>query len=342
MALRVLANWPLTTEERDRTSSSWPEGTDVVVNDAAHSSSEWLSGLSDIDAVVGHTHSVNKDLLDAMPNVQMIHLVGHGLDGLLRPPVPEIMLDRNIRLATANAAGPGIAEYVIMSMIALNRRILPMHQALSQMGEWNMRKYVPELGGSTMCVVGLGPIGLAIAEKGVLFGMEVVGVGRSARETSGQYKDFDRVFGVSELEEALAISDHVVLALPLTPETRMLFDEKKFQAMKPGACLTNVARGAIVDEDALHRALESGRLAGAAIDVWASEKGGSSSGYPTSRPIHQYNVLMTPHCCGASAQTRFRALELIGENLRRLEDGERLKNEVDADDFAFRAGLTLG
>jgi phosphoglycerate dehydrogenase-like enzyme len=177
-------------------------------------------------------------------------------------------------------------------------------------------------------------VGRQIARIARALGMRVVAQQRSTtREDRGfslpDVGDPDgtlphRYFGVTELHPVLAESDVVVLALPLTPETRGSFDERALRAMKPGAFLVNVARGGICDEEALVRVLNDGHLSGAALDVFAQEP------LPSDHPLwYMPNVLMSPHSSGHTPHYGARAMQMFEENLRRYLAGAPLLNEID-------------
>jgi phosphoglycerate dehydrogenase-like enzyme len=135
-----------------------------------------------------------------------------------------------------------------------------------------------------------------------------------------------------DLEEFLGRCDYVVLCAPLTASTRHLINATSIAAMKDGAYLLNISRGPLVDEQAVHDALRTGKLAGAALDVWdVEEQAGPLAGYPSRHIFHDLNVVMTPHYSGATREGRQRALSAVGRNLRRLIDGEPIQDVVDLD-----------
>jgi phosphoglycerate dehydrogenase-like enzyme len=179
-----------------------------------------------------------------------------------------------------------------------------------------------ELSGQTLAIVGLGAIGSALASRAAALGMRVVGVRRSAGSTAPP--GVERLYAFDGLDLALAEADHVAIALPLTPQTRGLFDAARLGRMKPGAHLYNVGRGATVDADALLAALRSGRLAGAGLDVTEPEP------LPSESPLwREPNVIVTAHSSGLTPRSFERYARLLLDNLGRWVRGEALLNVVD-------------
>jgi len=177
------------------------------------------------------------------------------------------------------------------------------------------------LDGRTLLVVGLGGIGTEIARRGHGFGMRVLGIRRS--DDPGP--DFvERVGKPDELAAFLAEADVVALAVPLTAETEGMIDATALAAMRPGGYLLNIARGQVVDQDALLAALRSGQLAGAGLDVTDPEP------LPPDHQLwRQPNVVITPHIASRAELTTERGQALLVENLRRFGAGEPLLNVVD-------------
>ncbi len=176
------------------------------------------------------------------------------------------------------------------------------------------------LDGATVGILGLGAIGHSVARRCKALGMRVIGTRRSAEPLEA----VDEVLGPEGTRRVLAESDVVVVVLPLTPETRGSLDAEALAAMKPRGLLVNVARGGIVDEAALARALEEGHLGGAAVDVFEEEPLPATSPLWTAR-----NALVTPHVAGLARDYMSRVGRIFFENIRRLEKGEPLLNEVD-------------
>jgi phosphoglycerate dehydrogenase-like enzyme len=328
-SLRVLADWDIPPRERV-VLNDWPAGIEIIEGGSKLGEDEKLELAPSIDVHAGQMRTVTAPYLRAAEGLQLVHMTGHGVDGLLRDGIPDILRDAKIRVATADAAAIPIAEFAIMAMIALSRQLLRAHQALSERGEWAPTRG-PELYGRTAVVVGLGSIGSLIAERAKGLGMNVGGVTQHPHDHAEDGLSF--VLPFDRIEEAVGSADYVVLAAPLTAVTERLIDSRTFAAMRRGCFLVNIGRGPIVDEAALVQALSAGILGGAALDGWWCEEDGHRSGYPAGSPLHQYNVIMTPHYAGSTFETRSRALQLIGVNAARIRDGAPVINEVTIDEL---------
>lgn len=324
---------------------TWPEWVDIQLrrdldaeslNASLPTFDVAVGPMSALDKIAGSLRRGQVEWIERASALRLIHTMGHGIDVLERPEIRALLAERAITVARSNPSAITIAEFAIMNMVALSRRLLLMHSKLSTYGDWSVRLKADrasgslggELYGSTLGLIGYGSINQEIHRRAVAFGMRVGAV--TARQHADKH-GLDFAYVVPEIDRALAMCDYVVLGLPLTSESRSLFEEQRFAAMKPGSYLVNVSRGAIVDERALYAALRSGRLAGAALDVWAvEEEGGTPAyGYPSSYPFHQFNVIMTPHYSSATVEARVRAISTVGENLRRLAEGRELRNVVD-------------
>ncbi len=227
---------------------------------------------------------------------------------------------REAGVALTNAAGvhaPNVSEYVIGALLSLAR---DFRRATRQQDRHEWSSYqCRELHDSTVCIVGLGAIGTAVARRLEPFGVERVGV----RHTPEKGGPVEEVYGYPELETALADADSLVLACPLTDETEALIDENAFSTLPPHASLVNVARGAVVDTDALVGALRRNHIGGAFLDVTDPEP------LPPDHPLWRFDdVRITPHNAGHSPDYYERIADILAENVRRLERGEELQNRV--------------
>jgi phosphoglycerate dehydrogenase-like enzyme len=229
--------------------------------------------------------------------------------------------DRGVAVTNASGVhGPNIAEYVVGSLVAFARNFRRAWRQ-EERGEW--RRYeARELQGSTVTVVGMGAIGTATVERLSAFGVETVGV----RHSPGKDGPTDDVLGYDDLHEGLARADHLVLACPLTDETRGLIDAEAFRTLPSHAVLVNVARGPVVDTDALVDACRGNFVGGAVLDVTDPEP------LPGDHPLWDLgNVMITPHNAGHTPHYYDRVAEILAENLDRVaETGgyEDLRNQV--------------
>jgi phosphoglycerate dehydrogenase-like enzyme len=262
--------------------------------------------------------------LELTPGLRWIALVSAGADsalraGLVRPGGPIV--------TTANGVHAiQMGEHVFGMLLMWARRwptLLELQRERSwpDHAQWQALRGV-ELNGATLGIVGLGAIGRQIAHLGRAFGMRVLGVRRSA-QVGQTDPDVDALFPPEKLREMLARADYVVIAAPSTPETHHLIGEAELAAMKPTAFLVNIARGALVDEPALIRALGEGRIGGAGLDVFEREP------LPPDSPLWMMpNVIISPHAAGSSPVYSRRFTDLLLENLARYRAGEPLRNVV--------------
>lgn len=257
---------------------------------------------------------IEQDVLQAADRLQWFAgmYAGHG-----HLPLEEL---EEHDVAVTNAAGvhaPNVAEHVLGMLLAFDRGLL---RALEQgrNGEW--RGFTPdELAGKTTVVVGLGNIGNAVCTRLAAFGVHTIGIRRSPEEGGAA----DEVRGPDELEGALAAADHVVLACPLTRETRGLIDRTALTTMQTDALLVNVARGEVVETEALIWALRRNVIGGAALDVTDPEP------LPSDHPLWDLgNVIVTPHNAGATPHYYDRLAELVADNAERARADEPLRNRV--------------
>ncbi|MFD5341024.1 D-2-hydroxyacid dehydrogenase, partial [Streptomyces hawaiiensis] len=246
-----------------------------------------------------------------------VHAASAGVDSFL---FPALVDDPGVTLTNSSGVyNEPIAEYVLGLILALAKDF-PGTWEHQQHREW--RPHQSEtIGGRTALVWGTGPIGRAIARLLRAAGMQVCGAGRRART---DHPDFGTVHDSATLPAALAAADYVVLAAPLTPDTRRMVDAPVLAAMKPGARLINVGRGGLVDEEALVDHLAAGRLAGAALDVFAQEP------LPAESPLWDMpGVIVSPHMAGETMSEREGLIELFLDNLRRRAEGLPLRSVVD-------------
>jgi D-2-hydroxyacid dehydrogenase (NADP+) len=272
------------------------------------------------------------------PGLRWIQLPSAGVDHLLGTPVwaSDIVI-----CSSAGIHAVPMAEHGMAMLLALVRQ-LPAIVRAQDTDSWNhdLGQHVGELRGRTMGILGWGKIGNSLAQLATAFGMRVVGTRYSVAVPQGvpravsAYSDppwlepddlpADIIYPSAQIDEVVSGSDVVVSLLPLTEETRHVLGERQFAAMPRGAIFISLGRGAVVDEDALIRALRSGRLAAAGLDVFESEP------LPRSSPLwHMHNVIVSPHVGGNSDRTTERAAHLFAVNLSRYLEGHALLNVVD-------------
>lgn len=251
-------------------------------------------------------------LLARASRLRWVQVMGAGVERFLAPELPA----RVVVTRAAGVFGPWMAEYTLGWCLWVTQRMDLFRRQQAD------RRWAPvdplRLRGSTLCVVGLGDIGRNIARAARALGMRVVGVSRRGRRVAGARA----VYPPGALATALRGADFAVLTVPLSEATRGMIGERELGAMKPTAWLLNIARGPVVDEAALIRALSARRIAGAVLDVFDAEP------LPGDHPLWALdNAVITPHISGPS--TPGEITPLFNENLRRYAAGRPLRHVAD-------------
>ena len=263
------------------------------------------------------------DLRKRAPRLKWFHQRPAGASNLLLGD----LWGSHVVVTTSRGLGNNLAmaEYALAGILHFAKGL---HRAAVDRGAgaFDHRAYRPLLvEGKTACVVGAGGIGLDVGKLCAALGMRVVGTRRRAQQDQPLPAGFSELGGAGDLDRFLPQSDFVVICCQWTPETTRLFDKDRFAAMKPGSVLINVARGEIVDEEALADALARDHLRGVALDVYVGE----FERTPMSRLWSDPRVLITPHISAASDQDRHGATNLFCDNLRAYLDGAPLQNVID-------------
>jgi len=252
--------------------------------------------------------------------LKWLHVFNVGVDH----PIYTEMLERGVRLTTsAGSTAEPIAQTAIMGLLALARGF-PHWLAAQRSRQWNPEHKTPprDLRGQTAVVLGLGKIGTEIARLARALGLKVIGVRRGPRRAEDPVEE---LHPPAALPDLLPRCDWLIIACPLSPETRGLVDAGLIARLPRGARIINVARGEILAEQALIGALRSGHLGGAYLDVFEIEP------LPPESPLWDMpNVLITPHNSAAAAGNDERVLAIFLDNFGRWHRGEALVNEVTA------------
>lgn len=269
--------------------------------------------LIDVDIIFGL--ALPSDIIQRAPNLKWVHIAAAGVDRFL---TEDVVASELLITNSSGMHATQVSELVFTMMLMLAKRANYLHEnKLNKV----YRKYMPMLlEGKTIGVIGIGSIGREVARLAKAFNMKVIAT-RIHPKIGCKYAD--EIFSAGDLNKVLGQSDFVIVSLPFTPENKGLIGENALRAMKPGAFLINIARGAIIDEAALIRALEEGWIAGAGLDVFETEP------LPVdSRLWNIPNTVISPHIGGARDDYFEIATDLFCNNLRRYLSGMRLKNIV--------------
>ena len=249
-----------------------------------------------------------RHLAKAAPNIRLLQLIGAGVEGLL----PLDWLPSSVRLA--NASGVHVAkarEFLLMALLALNAR-LPAIVSNQRQAHWDMI-FTSLIRGKTLLVIGLGRMGRAAVEAGRTLGLEVIGIRRSGKKVPG----VERVYRPAQLAAVVAKADFIVVAAPLTPDTRNLLSGKVLRKTKAGVGIVNIGRAGVIDYPALAKLLRSGHVSGAILDVFDQEPLP-----PTSELWATPNLIVSPHVSSDDLDGYMLAtMNLVCRNLRRLISG---------------------
>jgi phosphoglycerate dehydrogenase-like enzyme len=258
-----------------------------------------------------------RGVIPRAPNLRWIQSISAGVEDLA---FPELGTHDAVLTNAAGIYDPGLAESVLGFLLAFSARIV--EDARLRAGDWPSEK-IALVRGTTALIVGAGSIGTETGRLLRSVGLRVRGVARTARPADDV---FESIVGPDGLKAELAMADHVVNVLPITPATRRMFGSSEFAAMKPAAVFVNIGRGATVDEPALIHALERGVIAGAALDVFEEEP------LPAENPLWRMpGVLVSPHRAGDHEGWEGDVVALFVDNLRRFVAGEPLRNVVDVE-----------
>ncbi|MDB5070302.1 MAG: Glyoxylate reductase [Candidatus Eremiobacteraeota bacterium] len=278
---------------------------------------EWPGPLATaLGVLVSSNIPIDAAFLDAAPQLRIVATWSVGYDNV---DVAALAARGIILTNTSGSLVEAVAD-LTYALVIFAVRNLAAGLSYVRSGRW-MHEQMPfghDLEGSTLGIVGFGQIGLAVAKRAQVSGMRVVYTNRNPRAddaaTGASYRPFDAL---------LAEADCIVLLVPLTDETRGMFGDDTFARMKPAATLVNVARGAVVDTDALLRALEQKKIAGAALDVTDPEP------FPPDHPLALHeNVVIVPHVGSATVETRARMAMLAAENLIAFVEGRTVPTPV--------------
>lgn len=279
---------------------------------------EVLEAVPECEAIIGSGYDVAA-ILRAGTKLKWIQSASAGVEGYVR--VPE-MLERDILLTNAKIIqGPEIADHALALLLNLTRDLKFFNEQMSKGWERTQRLPIIELRGKTALVIGLGGIGTQVAERCFAFGMRVIAVDP---KDIPFMRSIDHLGKPEDLPELLPQADVIIMCAPRTYESEGMLGAKEFDLMKEGVYVINVSRGAIIDTDALVKALKSGKVNGAGLDVTDPEP------LPADHPLWSMpNVTITPHIATLSDGLRARRIALFRDNIIRYMEGRPLRHVVD-------------
>jgi phosphoglycerate dehydrogenase-like enzyme len=281
------------------------------------------SGKSELDALLARADVIfgltaPRNVIARAPNLKWIQTISAGVDRWIGT---DVWRSRVIITGVSGIHATPIGEFV-MALMLMFAKNAPLSFKRMRTRQWQ-RYPTATLRGKTVGIVGLGHIGREVARLSKAFGMKTIATRRSTKRP-GRARNVDLLLPTTGLKQMLAHCDYLVLSVPLTPETRHIIGKSEFQAMKPTACIINIARGPLIDEDALLCALDEKLIAGAGLDVAYSEP------LPRESRLWDFdNVILSPHISGGMEDYMLRATDVFCENLRRFLNGKKLLNLID-------------
>jgi phosphoglycerate dehydrogenase-like enzyme len=311
--------------------SIWRENLDLLRTDFPDHhfwtpEAEGFPGIGAMDVIIGG--KPGSEDIEAAERLKLVIVPFAGINHL---PL-GLIAQRGIRVANSHGNAPFVAERALAMILAWYGKLIEYHNDLKS-GQWHgfwVGKGLDDtwrsIRGTRCAILGTGEIARSLAEQLAPFEVDVVGCRR--KHVRDSIPGFSRIF--YDIDEAIDGADTVVITLPGTDETASLFNAERLSRMK-NTLLVNVGRGSIIEEKALHEALESGSLAGAAIDCWYTyPEEGSTSGPPSSYPLYLSDrVILSPHVAGFTGQAARRNIEQGFENLRLFLENDSLLFEAD-------------
>jgi phosphoglycerate dehydrogenase-like enzyme len=278
-----------------------------------------LGTLEEADAILVALVDVGAAAIDKAAKLRLIQTPSHGFDHV----DIEAAADRGVpvcNVGTSGAEAGTVAEHAMLLMLACARHLVEGHEGI-RAGEWpQLTGSSVELQGKTLGIVGLGHIGCEVAKRAKAFGMSLI-----YHDVIVAEEEIEQELRLKQLplEDVLAEADFVTVHVPLMASTRGLIGESEIASMKPGAILVNTSRGAVVDNDALARAANEGRII-AGVDVYEPEPP------PADHPLRSAsNVVLSPHVAGTTRESVGRIMAAALDNLKRFAQGERIRDVVN-------------
>ncbi len=283
---------------------------------------EWRQLLSKADIMFDFDHTHIDDLPELAPNVRWIQATSAGIGQFVRRTNYATRMPNTMFTTASGVHAQPLAEYALMSMLMFSRNMLSI---LEQQADKHWERLAgTDLIGRTVGIVGLGNVGRAVASLVKSVGVRVIGNDLYAEGKIPQDYSVDALYGPNDLDSLLMQSEFLILCTPHTDETEKMIGEHELATLPEGAVLINIARGAVVDEPALIRALQSGHLGGASLDVFEEEP------LPAESPLwDMQNVIVSPHSASTSDRENMRITDIFCANLHAFLNGNPMRNVLD-------------
>ncbi len=287
---------------------------------------QWKTWLEHAEILFDFDRTHQADLPSLAPNVRWIQATSAGIGQFVRRNEYHTRMPRTQFTTASGVHAKPLAEFCMMSMLSFSRGLLGTIDNQTRK-HWE-RFAGTDLDGRTLLIVGLGSIGTALAQVAATFGMHTIGIKRNPGRTDPASLGVHELFGPASLHQLLPRAEFLVLITPHTDETESLIGPDELAALPERAFVINIGRGALLDEDALVNALQSGHLGGASLDVFRTEP------LPTDSPLWTMpNVIVCPHSGATSDRENTRLTDLFCENIERYLTGKSLRNVLDTDKF---------
>ncbi len=282
----------------------------------------WRGYLKQAEILFDFDRTHLDDLPEQAPNVKWLQATSSGIGQKLHNLKYDLRMPDTIFTSARGVHAQPLAEFCMMIMLAFNKKFLPTIE--SQRKKHWARFAGTDLRNKTIGIIGMGKVGREVARMAKCFGMNVLGMKKEVEGVAPSSLNADELYGMNQFERILPRSQYLVLIAPHTPETEKMIGRNQLGMLPEGAILINIGRGALVDQLELVKALESGHLGGAGLDVFEEEP------LPQDSPLwNMENVIVSPHSGSTSDSENTLIVELFCENLRRYLNGEPLLNVID-------------
>lgn len=314
--MNIVSTAKMSDKHQSKLMDSFPQHQFSFFNSMADTPAE---SLEKAQVLVTYGEDLTSEIVKKMSSLQWIQVLSAGLE--LMP--FDALIERQVVVANARGIHQiPMAEYTMGMILQLARQGFEFYD-LQKKSQWDRSLRVDEAYGKTLGILGIGAIGTEIAKRAKAFGMNVLGLRRSEVSQNSTMEYVDEIVSLENKEKLFRESDYIVVLLPITAETTHFVGAEELSMMKSSAYLINIARGQVIDEEALLIALQDKKIAGAVLDVFKEEP------LPSTHPFWQLkNLIITPHTSGRSPYYMQRALEIFRENLNRYPEVKDMINVI--------------